>query len=111
MKIETQDYNDITVVKMQGEFTADTIKILQDMASSIMAVGTPKIVLDMTDIGFIDSQGLEQLLWMKGYCAENERQLKLAGMDENCEKIMVITRLLSQFDTYIEVNEAVRSFV
>lgn len=111
MKIETQNYNDITVVKMQGEFTVDTIKMLQDTASSIIADGTPKIVLDMTDVGFIDSQGLEQLLWMKGYCVEHDRQLKLAGMDENCDKIMEITRLSSQFDTYNEVNEAVRSFV
>ncbi len=111
MKIEIQNYNDITVIELQGELTSESVKSLQDSTSNVLATGTRGIVLDMTNTGFIDSQGLEQLLWLRDYCDENSRQLKLAGLEESCAKIMEITRLEPQFDIYGELSEAVKSFV
>jgi len=64
----------------------------------------------MTNVGFIDSIGLEKLLWARDYCNENNAQLKLAGLDENCSKILELTRLEDEFDRYNELAEAVKSF-
>ena len=111
MKIETQNYDDVTVVELHGEFIAEFIKPFQDTTSSVAAAGTTGIVIDMTNAGFIDGPSLEQLLWLQDYCRQNNRQLKIAGLDENCTKIFEITRLESQLDTYNEVSEAVKSFV
>ena len=111
MKIETQNYKNVTVVELQGEFIAEAMKAFQDTTSSSIATGTTGIVLDMTNVGFIDSISLEQLLWLQSYCGQNNCQLKIAGLDENCTKIFEITRLDSQFDTYSELAEAVKSFV
>ena len=47
----------------------------------------------MSGVGFIDSEGLELLLWIKDYCGENNCQLRIAGLDENCAKILEVTRL------------------
>jgi hypothetical protein len=49
-------------------------------------------------------------LWTRDYSNENHCQLRLAGLDENCEKILEITRLNNEFDRYVEVAEAVKSF-
>jgi anti-anti-sigma factor len=65
----------------------------------------------MSGIGFIDSQGLEQLLWARDYCNQNKRGFRLAGLDENCKRIMEITRLENEFDHYAELTEAVKSFI
>ena len=111
MKIETQKYNDIAVVELQGEFTGEFTKLLQNTIDSVITKATTGIVLDMTRIGFIDSQALEQLLSLRDYCRQDNYQLKLAGLDENCQKIMEITGLESLFDTYDELSEAVKSFV
>ncbi|HIJ66713.1 MAG TPA: STAS domain-containing protein [Planctomycetes bacterium] len=111
MKIETQNYDNVTVIELHGDFVAEFIKPFQDATSSIVAAGTSSIVIDMTNMGFIDSPSLEQLLWLKGSCSQNNLQLKIAGLDENCTKIFEITRLDSRFDTYHEVSQAVRSFV
>jgi len=111
MKIETQNYDNVTVVELHGEFVAEFIKPFQDTTSSIVAAGTTGIVIDMTNVGFIDSPSLEQLLWLADSCSQNNRQLKIAGLDENCTKIFEITRLDSGFDTYNEVSQAVKSFV
>ena len=111
MKIKSQEYNDIVVVELQGEFTNECIKPFEDAVSSIVATGPKGIVLDMTNVYFIDSECLEQLLWLKDYCLENNSMLKLAGLDESCEKILEITRLASQLDSYEELAGAVKSFV
>jgi len=110
MKIRTQDYNDVTVVELQGELDGDFTDQLQNTITDIIAKRKTGIVLDMSGVGFIDSQGLEQLLWSRDYCNENKCELRLAGLDENCVKILEITRLENEFDCHGEPAEAVKSF-
>jgi len=112
MKIETQNYNDISVVGLQGEFTHETLKPFEDAVSSVMAsTQIAGIVLDMSKVTLMDSKILEYLLDLNDRCRENLRQLKLAGLDETCRKILEVTRLNRELDAYGEVAEAVKSFV
>jgi anti-anti-sigma factor len=110
MRINTQNYNDVTVVELQGDFTGEFSKPFADTMKEIIFEGAAGIVLDMSHIGFIDSVSLEQMLWFRDYCNEESCQLKIAGLDENCEKILYVTRLDKQLDTYEELSEAVKSF-
>jgi len=111
MKIRAQDYENITVVELQGELDEDFIEPFENMITEVVSRRKAGIVLDMSNVGFIDSQGLEQLLWARDYCHDNTCQLRLAGLDENCIKILEVTRLLNEFDRYAELSEAVKSFV
>jgi anti-anti-sigma factor len=111
MKVKIQDYNDVTVVELQGELDSDSIGLFQNTITHIITARKAGIVLDMSGLGFIDSAGLEQLLWARDYCDENTCQLKLAGLDETLTKILEVTRLENEFDRYAELAEAVKSFV
>lgn len=110
MKIKTQDYNNVTVAELQGELDGDSTNLLQNTITDIIAAGKAGIVLDMSKVGFIDSRGLERLLWVSDCCHQNKRQLRLVGLDENCTKILEITRLENKFDRYDELAKAVKSF-
>ena len=110
MRIKTQDYNDVTVVELQGELDAEFGESFQNTISSIIVKNRDGIVVDMSKVDFIDSVGLEKLLWARDYCNENNCQLKFAGLGENCHKILEITRLENEFDCYSELTEAVKSF-
>ncbi len=110
MKVKTQNYNNATVVELQGELDSDFAELFQNTITDIIATHKGGIVLDMSNIGFIDSEGLERLLWARDYCNENNCQLKLAALDENCEKILEVTRLEDEFDHYTELAGAVKSF-
>lgn len=111
MKINIQSYNDVIVVEMQGELIVEYLQQFKDTIAEIMPEKPSGIVLDMTNVGFVDSQGLEHLLSLRDDCNKSNCQLKLAGLDENCKKILEITRLQLQLDTYEELAEAVKSFV
>jgi len=110
MRIKTQDYNNVTVVELQGDLDGDSVGLFQNTITDIIAARKAGIVLDMSGVGFIDSQGLEKLLWSRDYCNENKSEIRLAGLDENCAKILEITRLENEFDRYAELTEAVKSF-
>lgn len=110
MKINTQDYNEVTVVALQGELDGDVTEKLRKNITDIVARNKSGIVLDMSEVGFIDSNGLEELLWVRDYSSENNYELRLAGLDENCAKILELTRLENEFDRYSELAEAVKSF-
>jgi anti-anti-sigma factor len=110
MKINKQDHNDVTVVELQGELDHESTDSLQNEITTIIGTEKNGIVLDMQKVDFVDSAGLEQLLWARDYCDENNCQLRLACLDDNCTKILELTRLEKEFDCYPELAEAVRSF-
>lgn len=110
MRINTQNYNSITVVELQGEIDGDVADSLKNVITEAISQEMTGVVLNMSDVSFIDSAGLELLLWVRDYCRRNKTQLKLAGLDENCATILDITRLQTEFDRHAELAEAVRSF-
>ena len=110
MKVKIQEYPNVTVIELQGELDSDVIELFRNTIMDVVAKKQVNMVLDMSGLGFIDSQGLEQLLWARDYCHENQRAIRLAGLDENCMRILEITRLESEFDHYAELTEAVKSF-
>jgi len=110
MKIQVQDYNEVTVVELQGELDGDFVEMLENTIIEIVKNRKTGVVIDMSGVGFIDSHGLEQLLWARDYCNDNKRAMRLAGLDENCIRILEITRLSEKFDHYAELAEAVKSF-
>ena len=110
MKVTTQDYNNITVVELQGEFDCDSFNLFQDAITTVLDKKKKGIVVDAGQLSFVDSKGLETLLWAKDYCTDNHIQLRIAALDENCRKILNVTRLETKFDQYEELTEAVKSF-
>jgi anti-sigma B factor antagonist len=109
MKLKTQDYNDLTVVELQGELTGDFVETLKSAMTNIISKKKLGIVLDLSNTAFVDSKGLEHLLWLRDHCHENSCALKLAAMNETCGKIFEITRLEKEFDRYDQLADAVKS--
>lgn len=85
MKIHTQKYNDVTVIELQGELDLGSIEQVKDNLVRILKSSSEQsgshqsaiaafqngIVFDMNNLGFIDSAGLEFLIWARDYCIEN----------------------------------------
>ncbi len=110
MKITKQDYNKVTVIELQGELETDFVELFKEQIVAVVKMNRRGIVVDLSSVGFIDSAGLETLLWMRDYCNDNNCQVHFAGLDENSKKIFEITRLLQEFEIFDELTEAVKSF-
>ena len=110
MKIKTQNYGEVTVVQLQGDLDLDSAEFFKTNVTDIIAADRSSIVIDMSEVGSIDSVGLEHLLWARDSCDQNKCQVRLAGLDDTCKKILEVTRLEDEFDCYDELAGAVKSF-
>ena len=109
MKVTHEIYEDVAVVAIKGEITLDELSPLSQLLDEGLAQDTRDFVLDLTDVPFIDSAGLEALLWLQDQAGEKLGQVRLVGADEHVRKILEITRLQHHFDAHDDVDSAIKS--
>jgi anti-anti-sigma factor len=97
-------------MEVQGDFLAETAivakKALEDHFEQRRIVD---FVVDFQKSSFIDSDGLEALLWMKRRCEDLSGRMKLVNLDENCKKILEITRLEHRIECQTDLPMALKT--
>lgn len=109
MKLTYEDHDEMTVMTLRGDLTSDEVNALRKLASDRIDHNIRDFVLDVDAMEFIDSEGLETLLWLQEVVAERLGQVRLAGMNDNLNQILEITRLSKQFDCHVDVESAIKS--
>jgi anti-sigma B factor antagonist len=109
MKITHEDYEQLTVIKLPGDLATEQVEALRQLVRLRLAKNTRDFVLDCTAVEFIDSQGLETLLWMQEECGQKLGQVRVAGTSPNVDKILHVTRLTARVDRHETVEAAVKS--
>lgn len=109
MKMDYQDKGPVTVLSIRGELSVDETDRFQREALQKIDQDIRDFVLDLGSLEFIDSRGLESLLWLQDKCAELLGQVRLAGCPEHITKVLEVTRLKGRFDCHPDVDAAARS--
>ncbi len=110
MPIKCEEYNKVCVMTLDGDFAAEDVSAARRAAEqAIEARNIVQFVLDFEKAGFVDSEGLEALLWLKHECEDRFGQLKLAALDENVKKILEITRLEHRFECHADIPAALKT--
>ncbi|MDH7599980.1 MAG: STAS domain-containing protein [Sedimentisphaerales bacterium] len=101
----------VIVIAPEGQFTLDGADQLKEAVCKAVSERCRAIVLDMSRVRFIDSQGLELLLWIRDYCQLSLVAFRLACLDEVCREILELTRLKDEFGSSQDLAGAIRSLV
>ncbi|MEA2708327.1 MAG: anti-sigma factor antagonist [Phycisphaerales bacterium] len=110
MPIKADDYSNVCVLSLNGDLAADTSKeVRRTVEERIEQRRIADFVLDFEKADFIDSEGLETLLWLKRRCEDLFGQIKLVNLDENCRKILEITRLEHRFECHGDLAGALKT--
>lgn len=109
MPVKQDEYNRTCVLTVVGDLAGDEVAAFQKQADEACERRLADFVVDMEQCSFIDSEGLEALLALKGRCEDTHGQLKLAALDENVRKILEITRLAHRFESHPDITAALRS--
>lgn len=109
MKIAYEDKGPVAVLSLRGELSVDETDRFQREMLQKMDQEVRDFVLDLGALEFIDSRGLEMLLWLQDKCAELLGQVRLASCPEHIAKVLEVTRLSSRFESHPDVDSAVRS--
>ena len=110
MPVKSDQYEQICVVTITGDFVGEsTEKARKLIEESIDQKQLVDFVIDFEKTEFIDSDGLETLLWIKRRCEDMFGQLRLANVAENCRKILEITRLDARFQCLADLPAALKT--
>lgn len=110
MPIKAEEYNNVCVVSIDGDLTAETNEAVRKLAEErIDQRQIVDFVVDFEKSGFFDSEGLETLLWLRRRSEDLFGQLKLVNLDDNCKKILEITRLEHRFECHPDLPSALKT--
>ncbi len=110
MKVSVERYGPAVVLSCRGELTGDSLEAFRAAATGAVGDGEVRdVVVDLREVPFVDSAGLEYLLELQEALSERLGQVKLTAADANVAKILEITRLENAFESYPDVTEAVRA--
>jgi len=109
MKITCQHHDQQAILTLRGELTIDEVDQFRKAMLDHMDNKTRDFVLDMSQAQFIDSQGLESLLWLQDQCLERLGQIRLAACPDNIKTILRITRLSDAIQSHENIPDAIKS--
>ena len=111
LNIVEKEKNGVTVLQLAGRVTlGEESNQLRTRLKDVLSQGKTRLVLDLADVTYIDSAGLGTLV--AGFTsAQNQgANLKLANLTKRFREQLHITKLVTVFDVYDTVDDAVKSF-
>ncbi len=110
MSVKLDEYDGICVLTVVGDFSGEDVGAARKSAEeTIDKRQLADFVVDLEKSQFVDSEGLEVLLWMKRRCEDLFGQFKLAAADEGVRKILEVTRLSRRFEIAADVPTALKT--
>jgi anti-sigma B factor antagonist len=111
MEIHTRTVGDVHILDFIGKITlGEATKTMRHTISDLLENGGSKIVLNMTDVNYIDSSGIGELVRTFTTVTNEGKQLKLLNLTKKIRELLVITKLLTVFQVYDNEQVAVASF-
>jgi anti-sigma B factor antagonist len=111
LNLAEKEVNGVTVLQLAGRVTlGEESAHLRAKLKDILSQGKTRLVLDLAEVTYIDSAGLGTLV--AGFTsAQNQgANLKLANLTKRFREQLNITKLVTIFDVYENVQDAVKSF-
>lgn len=112
MKISARTYGDIKVLSLKGDLTTGEgdVKLRESLKEEIGA-GFKKILINLGDVGFMDSGGIGELMAGYSTCKKAGASLRLVNLTKKAHDLLQITQLITMFDVYEDEKDAIASFV
>jgi anti-sigma B factor antagonist len=110
LKIEESNVDGVTVLGLSGRITlGEESNKLRTKLRDLLEEGRSRVVLDLGGVTYMDSAGLGALV--AGYTSARNRgvSLKLANLTKKMNEQLYITKLVTVFDVYDSVDDALKS--
>lgn len=111
MTVSQRKVGDVTIVDVTGKMVAtDNPGRLKDKITSLVFQGDKQIVLNLGNVNYVDSSGLGEIIACHSSALKNGAEVKLANAGHKIKDLLVMTRLVTIFDSHDTEDGAVKSF-
>ncbi|MFZ1129466.1 MAG: STAS domain-containing protein [Terriglobales bacterium] len=107
LRLESRPVGDVLVIQCHGRIVAgnEVFTLHSFVGDAIVKYGD--VVLQLDPVEFIDSSGLGAMVRLTQSARSKGGDLKLCGVPPRVRKTLEMTNLLSQFEIYDSVEEAI----
>jgi anti-sigma B factor antagonist len=111
VKLSTRQVGDVTVIDATGRITlGEGASTFRDTVRDLASKGDKKILLNLSDVTYIDSSGIGELVSGFTTVTNHGGVLKLLGLSKRVKDLLQITKLYTVFEVFDDESTAVRSF-
>jgi len=110
MLINSKKENGIPVFELSGRFDAYEVKAVDEHLMEAARVVPSQVIVDLSQVNFIDSNALATLVRILKQCRQNEGDLYLCNLSQPVRIIFELTRLDRAFRIFDSTGEAIKSF-
>jgi anti-anti-sigma factor len=93
LEVESEERDGLVHVALRGELDLSTVAKVQEELSRVEADGPPIVVLDLTQLSFLDSTGLRCVITAAERAREAERRFVVVRGPAPVQRVFSITRL------------------
>lgn len=101
--LATSAEGDSTIVRCTGKLVATTTGVLQSEIRELLP-RSKRVVLDLTDLGYMDSSGLGSIIGLYVSAKSAGSKLEVINLSQRVRHLFSITNVLSLFETCGEQN-------
>ncbi len=111
LNIRERQAGDVTILDLEGKITIGEGNVaLRSAVRRLVQEGKKKVLLNLSGVSYMDSSGIGELVSSHASINREQGQLKMLGLGEKIKELLVITKLLTVFDTYQTESQALESF-
>ena len=111
MKLSDRESNGVIILEPKGKIMGGPdASLLHDKLYEFLDSDQRRIVIDLAGVEWMNSTGLGILISSLTTLRNNSGELKLANVTEKIQSLLVITKLVTVFEAYDSVDEAVNAF-
>src|SRR6058998_2157669 len=101
MVLNARRLDDIVILDLSGRITiGEGTLIIRDHILKLLNAGDRKFLLNLTDVDYIDSSGLGELVTSFTTVRNQGGQLKLLNLTKRVQDLLQITKLLTVFEVF-----------
>ena len=108
--LENRTIGDVAVLHCRGRFTYRDEATAFSQKIAELLPHARQIIVDLSGLEAVDSAGLGELVVVHMWAKASGCSLKLAGANPRIQQLFELTNLVSVFEIYSALDDALRSF-
>ena len=112
MELEQRIVGNVAIIKVTGDITLSKggDVLLKDKVQSLLQQGHKHLLVDLSGVSYVDSAGLGELVQAYATTTNRGGALKLLNVTKRLRDLLVVTKLLTVFETFDSEAPALASF-
>jgi anti-sigma B factor antagonist len=108
LKLDTRKLNDVVIIDLNGQLSCgEPRELFRAAVFRLLDEGNKKLVLNLSDVGYVDTTGLSELIATKTRLDEQGGDVVLLGVTRRVNNLLVTTKLIVVFDSFNKESEAI----